>query len=65
MGYTVLLDPNRSFLSSVEIDKFKKEIVRQTCVSICQLQTTSDVVSSGIAAMRKDGYCMVGEWRDI
>ncbi len=65
MRKVYLLDKNRSYLSLEEIKKFKDEITRQKNNPICSQLSTIQVANLGVAAMKRDNFCMAKEKIDV
>lgn len=60
-----LMDKNKSCLSSREVKKYKKEITKQINSPVCANMSTNDVANVGVAAMKKDNFCMVKVKLDV
>lgn len=59
-----LLDPNKSILTTEEVERFRAQGTYPACHPIFK-QPVFEVVCSGAELMCQDGFCLVKEQLDI
>ena len=60
-----LLDPNRSYLSDRDIEKFRSQIIKEPGYSVCGGIPLDIVIARGMAQTKADGFRLANDPIDI